>query len=228
MSLVAIYEEGKKPRRWGRERDLLDGCVWPKNAIPQKGLIAIDAENNIILADQKTGILTKCTIEGTHLADWGQHEHDEKIEEEINYFEIVTQPKGLAVDKFGYIYVADTGGHGIQRYSFDSTWLPGWINAKGDAPYFFNSPHGVAVDANFHVYIADTNNNRIKKYTSDGKKLLACWGKQCWGNQDHHIDFNRPQGVAVNFDGSSMYVADTDNQRVQKFPLDNSKLLSRR
>jgi len=217
QSKVVIYEGEKEQRRWGREKDFLDGCVWPQNAIPEKGLIAIDAENNIILADQETGILTKCTIKGKNLADWGEHKYDEKMGEENNYFQTVTQPKGLAVDKFGYIYVADTGGHGIQRYSFDTTWIPGWINAKGDSPYFFNSPHGVAVDANFHVYIADTNNDRIKKYTSDGKKLLACWGKQCWGNQDYHIDFNRPQGVAVSLGGRFMYVADTDNKRVRKF-----------
>ncbi|MCI5119669.1 MAG: hypothetical protein D3908_00420 [Candidatus Electrothrix sp. AUS4] len=188
------------------------------NAIPEQGLIAIDAENNIILADQETGILTKCTLEGRRLADWGQHEYDEKIGEEINYIETVNQPKGLAVDKFGYIYVADTGGHGIQRYSFDGTWLSGWINAKGDSPYFFNSPHGVAVDADFHVYIADTDNNRIKKYSIDGKELLACWGKQ------EDIDFNRPQGVAVSPDGRFMYVADTDNKRVQRFSFYKNKL----
>ena len=147
---------------------------------------------------------------------WGEHKIDPKIEEE-NYIETVTRPEGLAVDKFGYIYVADTGGHGLQRYSFDGTWLPGWSNAQGDSPYFFNSPHGVAVDANAYVYIADTDNNRIKKYTSDGKKLLECWGKQCWGKEDQYIDFNRPQGVAVSLGGRSMYVADTDNKRVRRF-----------
>ncbi|MCI5189023.1 MAG: hypothetical protein D3905_04325 [Candidatus Electrothrix sp. AS4_5] len=213
---IVIYEEGENPREWrstdsNGDKDWLQECVSWERTPPKEGLIAIDAESNIILADQETGILTKCTIEGLRLAYWGEHEPDKKIGEEINYFETVTRPQGLAVDKFGYIYVADTGGHGIQRYSFDKTWLPGWVNAKGDSPYFFNSPHGIAVDANFHVYIADTDNDRIKKYSVDGKYLLACWGKQ------RDIDFDDPQGVAVSLDGRFMYVADTGNERIQRF-----------
>ena len=212
---ILIYDGEKAPRRWGGEGDLLHKCVFPYG-LPKKGLIALDAEDNIILVDQKTGILTKCmTNDGARWKKPREKEEDSSIsEEENNDFETVTEPQGLAVDKFGYIYVTDTGGHGIQRYSFDREWIPGWINAQGDSPYFFNSPHAITVDANFHVYIADTNNDRIKKYSVDGKYLLACWGKQ--GN----IDFDRPQGVAVGLDEEGrpvMYVADTGHKRVKRF-----------
>ncbi|MCI5196217.1 MAG: hypothetical protein D3919_08300 [Candidatus Electrothrix sp. AW5] len=214
---VVIYEGKKKPRRWevnrkGKKMDGLYECMlYSEYDIPQNGLITIDAESNIILVDQETQILTKCTIEGKRFDQWGKHE-------DYNYFETVTKPQGLAVDQFGYIYVADTGGHGIQRYSFDGTWLSGWVNAEGDSPHFFDSPHGITVDKNFHVYIADTDNDRIKKYTIDGKHLLACWGKQ------RDIDFDDPQGVAVSLDGRFMYVADTGNERIQRFVLSQNKL----
>jgi hypothetical protein len=70
---------------------------------------------------------------------------------------------------FGYVYIADTEGHGIQKF-FDGEWIPSDIpNVKGNKPYFFDRPHGITVDNKLYLYIADTNNHRIKKYTSTGE-----------------------------------------------------------
>ena len=53
--------------------------------------------------------------------------------------------------------------------------------------------------------------NRIQKFTSDGVYLTQ-WGTQGTGDGQ----FNNPAGVAVDASGN-VYVADTDNNRIQVF-----------
>ena len=118
---------------------------------------------------------------------------------------------------FGYIYVTDTEGHGIQKF-FDGEWIPAdWANVKGDKPFFFNTPRGIAVDDNLYVYVADSKNHRIKKYTSGGEKLMAYWGKAKAKKGKNYGEFNEPSAVAISLDSTKIYVADTGNKRVQRF-----------
>ena len=58
----------------------------------------------------------------------------------------------------------------------------------------------------------DSFNHRCARYT-DGK-LVYSWGKTGAGRGD----FNRPIGIATDAQGA-VYVADTMNNRIQKFVL---------
>lgn len=72
-------------------------------------------------------------------------------------------PQDVAVDMDGYIYVADTGNHRIQKF----TSLGGLKIAFGDigsAGDQFIFPTGIAVDEDLILYIADTGNNRVERY----------------------------------------------------------------
>jgi len=81
-----------------------------------------------------------------------------------------SQPKGIAVDTAGNIYVADSGANAIRRIEHDfssvSTWAgsgtAGFVNAQG-LQASFNSPIAVAVDANENVFVADYDNSAIRK-----------------------------------------------------------------
>jgi len=72
-------------------------------------------------------------------------------------------PQGIALDRSGNIYVADTGNNRIQKFSPDGVFLEKWGSyGSGDGQFIL--PGDVKVDKSGNVYVADTGNNRIQKF----------------------------------------------------------------
>ena len=216
---IMVYDANGTPIvNWSGRTEPVTGCITDDGQrldFPANALIALDIEDNLILVEQESGVITKCDRNGKLLRQWGKYDKH-KLIEDVHRYKTVTEPQGMAVDMFGYIYVSDTKGHGIQKF-FDGEWIPSWPNVKGKKPFFFDSPHGITVDNKLYVYVADTNNHRIKKYTSGGEKLMAYWGKKHAKKGKQDGEFNKPRDVAVNQDSTMIYVADTGNKRVQRF-----------
>jgi DNA-binding beta-propeller fold protein YncE len=83
------------------------------------------------------------------------------------------QPRGIAVDSTGALYVADSNNHTIRKITAGAvvTTLAGLagnpanIDGTGSAAQF-NQPRGVEVDSGTGmVYVADTTNNKIRQIT---------------------------------------------------------------
>ena len=90
----------------------------------------------------------------------------------------------------------------------------------GSDQYQFNSPRDVAVAPDGTLYVADSLNHQILHFNPDGS-LLHAWGEYAAsdfnsGEMAPAGRFNEPWGLAVGPDGS-VYVADTWNNRIQKF-----------
>ena len=89
-----------------------------------------------------------------------------------------------------------------------------------------DGPFGVATDSLGNTYVADTGNNRIQKFDSDGN-FIAFWGSENldpyggseFGGGDG--EFASPAGIAVD-SSNNIYVADTGNNRIQKFDSDGN------
>ena len=80
----------------------------------------------------------------------------------------LAEPRGLAVDGRGNLYVADTKNSRIQVFDSNGQFLRAFGH-KGGGDGELNEPCGVAVDADGGVWVADTWNHRIVHFTADGR-----------------------------------------------------------
>ena len=129
---------------------------------------------------------------------------------------------GLYVDLLGNVYVADLYNHRVQKWAKGATFgiTVAGGNGAGDAANQLNMPHGIFVDTSGNLYIADSKNHRIQKWESGATQGATVAGGNGIGVASHDINvfnkLNNPQGVFVTDDGN-VYVADTDNNRIQKW-----------
>lgn len=129
---------------------------------------------------------------------------------------------GLYVDTSGNVYVADLLNHRVQKWAKGATsgiTVAGG-NGAGAAANQLNKPHGIFVDTSGNLYIADSKNHRIQKWESGATQGSTVAGGNGIGVAAHDINvfdkLNNPQGVFVTDDGN-VYVADTGNNRIQKW-----------
>ncbi|OQB13857.1 MAG: Serine-aspartate repeat-containing protein D precursor [Firmicutes bacterium ADurb.Bin193] len=196
--------------------------------------IAIDAVGNIYVADTNNHIIRKISKNGTitNIAGTpgiGGFSGDGGDAEDA----LLNKPMGLAFNKDGDLYIADTFNHRIRKIDMStgiittvagSGNLPtnsGTVDGIGDdraaveAMLFF--PHDVAVDAAGNLYIADTQNHRVRKVIDGFITTIAGDGYMgSIGNGDNATKarLNSPKGVAVDGDGN-VFVADTENNVIR-------------
>ncbi|HID86420.1 MAG TPA: TIGR03663 family protein, partial [Anaerolineae bacterium] len=138
----------------------------------------------------------------------------------------MVNPKDLALDAEGNIYVVDSGNHRVVKFDAAGNFLTQW-GGQGSGPgQFKDDPWGIGVDSERGwVYVADTWNHRIQKFDLEGN-VIAQWGTfvdtggmatgeagKFWG----------PRDIAIDAEGN-LYVTDTGNKRVQKFTPDGEFL----
>ena len=149
-------------------------------------------------------------------------------------------PKGIACDKSGNIYVADSGNNRIRKVSqrkasgVGNYADPTQAVVKGGGAYYvttiaggFNNPCDVACAPNGDIIVADTNNHKIYRVTPSGQKFLVAGstvgdvsgtvgGVRIVGSA---AKFNTPWSVTVDYSGN-IYVADQGNYKIKKISPD--------
>lgn len=118
------------------------------------------------------------------------------------------EPVGIAVDAAGTIYVTDTAGNRVLRFSPSGAFLSDF-GRSGSGDGQFRGPKGIAVSESF-IYVVDSGNDRVEQFDLTGT-FISEWG--IFGSGPG--DFNDPYGIAV--DPTGVYVTDRNNDRVQKF-----------
>jgi DNA-binding beta-propeller fold protein YncE len=118
---------------------------------------------------------------------------------------------GIALDAHENITIAYGTPPHFERYESRGTLLASWGAPKPSFPgQIVPNPAGITVDITGDTYLANTAQNVVQEY-GPGGTLLHDWSSAgSYVGQFHH-----PGGIAVAPDGT-MYVADTENHRVQR------------
>ena len=140
--------------------------------------VVTDALGNLYVADSANNRIEKFGPDGRFVARFGRHGGDgtaSTVRGEFN------DPRGLAIDPDGNLWVADHGNNRVQKLGPDGRFLAvigrnGGDGSAGVAAAQFKQPRGVAVDRAGNLFVADKNNHRIQKFDPTGQ-FIRVWGR---------------------------------------------------
>ncbi len=176
--------------------------------------LAVDASNNLYVADRNNSLIRRITPAGsvsTFAGAGGTGFNDgTTATAHFNY------PQAVAVDSHGVVYVSDTFSHTIRKIAGGNvTTLAGrpyhsGTNDGSGAAAYFNTPLGLAVDGAGSVYVADSFNHTVRKINPAGVVSTLAGVPRSYGVVDgtgSTARFSSPMGLAM--DGmENLYVAE--------------------
>jgi len=183
--------------------------------------VAVDGAGNVYVADSDNNTIRKVTPAGvvtTLAGSSGQQGSADGTGAAASFY----NPRGVAVDGSGNVYVADSDNNTIRKVTpagvvttlAGSSGQRGSADGAGAAASFYN-PTGVAVDGAGNVYVADTDNYTIRRVTPAGVVTTLAGTAGQYGSADGTgatARFSYPSGVAVG--AGNVYVADQTIRKV--------------
>ncbi|MFZ5351472.1 MAG: diguanylate cyclase [Bacillota bacterium] len=214
---------GEKLR--GYSGDLEPAC---KARILEPYGVDLTPENEVVFADRGNHRIRKICNDGRIVTIAGNGTYGYSGDGREATAASLNKPSGVAVDKQGCIYIADTGNHCIRKVDRDNiiTTIAGCgiDGYDGDGAMAVSAklsrPGGVVVDLHGNVYTNDYGNNVIRMISNTGYiSTIAGTGEFGYlGDGGSPLDaaFDRPYGLAVVPDGSIIYVADYGNHCIRE------------
>jgi len=152
--------------------------------------VAVDSSGNIWVADTNNSRIQKFDSSGNFLL---------KVVG-------ISSAYDIAVDSNNNVYAVLLGGT-IKKYNSSGTYIS-TIGSNGSNNGQFSSPRRLSFDSNDNMYVVDAGNARVQILDSSGNYLSSF---AIFGGSNNFF------GLDVTPDGNTLYVADTINNRVQKF-----------
>ena len=133
-------------------------------------------------------------------------------------------PYGVAVDRFGNVYIADTYNYRIRKVkpegvisTIAGNGTPGYSGDGGPAVHAqFMAPFGLAVDQHENVYVADNGAAAVRRISAGGTIFTFAGGNKTGdGGQAVSAQLDSPAAVEKDAQGN-VYIAEFDGNRVRK------------
>lgn len=130
--------------------------------------LAVDARNNLYIADSGNNRILKWDETGQCRLVMGyQADQTEGYLEPGEAPGQLDEPLSVCVDEQGFVFVADTNNHRIQKFNpagqFDSSF-----GQEGEIAGQFSYPANIRLDNRSNIYVADCNGERIQKFDPTG------------------------------------------------------------
>jgi sugar lactone lactonase YvrE len=195
--------------------------------------LAVDAAGNLLIADTLDRIVRRVTpaggittVAGKPTSATGVHisfsgDGGPATRAELSF------PTGLAVNRAGELFIADTENHRVRRVGADGTMTtiagtgaPGFAGDGGVATGAqLNEPRGLAVDQQGDLFVADAANHRVRRIEPDGTitTVVGTGAPGFSGDEGAatQAQLNHPIGVAVDSQGS-LFIVDQLNGRIRR------------
>lgn len=169
-------------------------------AVDRKGLIY-----ELQRGEQADPVLV-IDCEGKILRSWGKGEY--------------TIPHSIRIDPAGNVWTVDAASSTVIKYSSIGEKLMAIrVGEQPENGSGFRGTTDIAFGPNGRLFITDGYGNaRVLEYTSDGKRVKQ-WGRAGTGPGE----FRLPHAIQID-DQGTIYVADRENGRIEKFDLDGKFL----
>jgi uncharacterized protein YjiK len=180
--------------------------------------VAVDGSGNVWVVDAGAAHVVKYDSSGDWVSELGDAWDRGTGNDRFN------DPIGIAFDGAGNIYVSDSalwdddGNQRIQVFDSSGSYLAtiGETGVAGSDANHFYGPRHIAVYGTY-LYVADAGNHRVQMCDISDPTAASCSTavgvSGIDGGDNGHLDY--PEGVWV--DATDIYVADSNNDRVQIF-----------
>jgi len=189
-------------------------------------LYIADAQNNRVRVIGKDGVIQTFAGNGQTSFGGGPGSFND---EQLATQGLLHLPSGVAVDKSGNVFIADTGDNTIRKVTKDGIIH----NFAGDSfPGYFDKINGTAVDSEFNkptdiafdsagaLYVADSNNNVVRKISADGTTINTFAGTSAAGYTGDNADATKANlvaPIAIAFDGSgNLFILQNSDGHIRK------------
>jgi DNA-binding beta-propeller fold protein YncE len=126
----------------------------------------------------------------------------------------LSEPKRLAVDRNGYLWVPDAGNDRVEVFNSKGEFVTKF-GSFGSGAEQMNYPVGLAVDPRGNIWIND-NNNRVDRWKV-GSPWPPTFSSNFGSTGSGNGQFVEPTGIAVNPINGNLVVPDEGNNRVEVF-----------
>lgn len=203
--------DGSEVRRFGKKGK-------SDEATRQAAGLAWNAKLGLYVSDGPADRVQRFSKDGKWQANFGQSTgffDGHKKEGRVN------DPRGLAINDKGTVYVADAGNRRVDEFNLQGVYFSaiGPELSSKDGQYQLQEPSSVAWDGRDRfLYFVDRGLKKVFKCEPSGA-LLASWGRE----GDAPGEFRSPEAIA--YDGRSyLYILDRTLKRVSVFDKDGDWL----